>query len=80
MSIKVAQKWFDQKIEDFDTLTKTAQNVGDLGKIIVATCFEKLPKVQKIFQSGHTGHERELSYKTLFIPELRGWQKAAKCL
>ena len=46
MSIKVAQKWFDQKIEDFDTLTKTAQNVGDLGKIIVATCFEKLPKVQ----------------------------------
>ena len=32
MSIKVAQK-----------LTK---NVGDLGKLIVATGFEKLPKVQ----------------------------------
>ena len=26
----------------------------DLGKIIVATSFEWLPKVQKIAQSGHT--------------------------
>ena len=67
-------------MKDFDIFKKLAKNVVDLGKIIVATCFEKLPKVQKIFQSGHTGHERELSYKTLFIPELRGWQKAAKCL
>ena len=65
-------------MKDFDIFKKLAKNVVDLGKIIVATCFEKLPKVQKIFQSGHTGHERELSYKTLFIPELRGWQKAAK--
>ena len=30
-------------------------NEGDLGKIIVATCFEWFPKVQKIAQSGHTG-------------------------
>ena len=28
--------------------------MGDLGKIIVATGFEWLPKVQKITQSGHT--------------------------
>ena len=28
--------------------------MGDLGKISVATGFEKLPKVQKIAQSGHT--------------------------
>ena len=28
--------------------------MGDLGKIIVATSFEWLPKVQKIAQSGHT--------------------------
>ena len=28
--------------------------MGDLGKIIVAIGFEKLPKVQKIAQSGHT--------------------------
>ena len=28
------------------TPSKIAENVGDLGKIIVATGFEKLPKVQ----------------------------------
>ena len=33
-------------MKDFDTFTKIAKNVGDLGKIIVATGFEKLPKVQ----------------------------------
>ena len=31
---------------DFDTFTKIAWIVGNLGKIIVATGFEKLPKVQ----------------------------------
>ena len=36
-------------------LQKLPNNVGDLAKIIVATCFEWLPKVQKITQSGHTG-------------------------
>ena len=36
-------------------------NVGDLGKLIVATGFENLPKVQKITQSGHTelGRQRD---------------------
>ena len=29
--------------------------MGDLGKLIVATGFENLPKVQLITQSGHTG-------------------------
>jgi len=29
--------------------------VGDLGKVIVAKGFKKLPKVQKIAKSGHTG-------------------------
>ena len=29
--------------------------MGDLGKLIVAKCFKKMPKVQKIAQSGHTG-------------------------
>ena len=28
--------------------------LGDLGKLIVANSFKKLPKVQKIAQSGHT--------------------------
>ena len=33
------------------------KNVGDLGKLIVAKGFKKLPKVQKIAKSGHTGLE-----------------------
>ena len=34
---------------------KLPKNVGDLGKFIVAKGFKKLPKVQKIANSGHTG-------------------------
>ena len=37
-------------------LQKLPNNVGNLGKIIVATGFELLPKVQKIAQSGHTAY------------------------
>ena len=37
-------------------LQKLPKNVGDLGKLIVAKGFKKLPKVQKIAQSGHTNH------------------------
>ena len=29
--------------------------MGDLGKLIVAKGFKKLPKLQEIAQSGHTG-------------------------
>ena len=36
------------------TLQKLHNNVGNLGKIIVATGFELLPKLQKIAQSGHS--------------------------
>ena len=36
------------------TLQKLPNNVGNLGKIIVATGFEWLPKMQKIAQSGNT--------------------------
>ena len=35
-----------EKMNDFDTFKKLPKNVGDLGKLIVATGFEKLPKVQ----------------------------------
>ena len=38
-------------------LPKLPKNVGDLGKLIVAKGFKKLPKVQKITQSGHTEHQ-----------------------
>jgi len=36
-------------------LQKLPKNVTDMGKSIVAKGFKKLPKVQKIAQSGHTG-------------------------
>ena len=37
---------------------KLLSNLGDLGKIIVATGFEWLAKVQKIDKSGHTSSNR----------------------
>ena len=37
-------------------------NVGDLGKLIVAKGFKKLPKVQKIAQSGHTEYYPVIFY------------------
>ena len=37
------------------TSQKLPKNEGNLGKIIVATGFECLPKKQKIAKSGHTG-------------------------
>ena len=49
MSIKVAQKLFSlEKLKNLTPLQKLPQNVGDFYQIIVATGFEKLPKVQKI--------------------------------
>ena len=38
-------------------LQKLPTDVDDLGKTIVANGFEKLPKVQKIAQSGHTNQD-----------------------
>ena len=32
--------------------------LGDLGKLIVAKGYKKLPKVQKIARSGHTAYNR----------------------
>ena len=43
--LKLPKNDFTRKIKDFDTFTKIAKNVGDLGKLIVAKGFEKLPKV-----------------------------------
>ena len=36
-------------------LQRLTENVGNLGINILATGFEKLPKVQQIVQSDHTG-------------------------
>ena len=38
-------------------LQKLPKNGEDWGKLIVAKGFKKLPKVQNIAQSGHTGRE-----------------------
>ena len=35
-----------EKLRILTPLQKSPKNVRDLGKIIVAICFEKLPKVQ----------------------------------
>ena len=43
MSIKVAKNDFTRKMKYFDTFTKIPKNID---KIIIATGFEKLPKVQ----------------------------------
>ena len=40
-------------------LQKLPKNVRDLGKLIVAKGFKKLPKVQKIAQSGHTASSNQ---------------------
>ena len=40
---------------DFDTFTKIALECDRLGQINCCKNLEKLPKVQKIAQSGHTG-------------------------
>ena len=49
-------------------LQKLPKNVGDLGKLIVAKGFKKLPKVQKIANSGHTGYSvhEHLFSRTLY--------------
>ena len=42
-------------------LQKLPNIAGNFGKIIVATGFELLPKVQKIAQSGHTDYYQYLA-------------------
>ena len=54
-----------EKIKILTALQKLPNNVGNLGKLIVVTGFEKLPKVQLIAQSGHTD-SRALSHTENF--------------
>ena len=42
-------------------LQNLPRNVGDLGKLIAAKGFKKLPKDQKIAKSGHTDRKRPLT-------------------
>ena len=65
MSIKVAQNMISlDKGMMLTPLQKLPSNVGNLGKIIVATGFEWLPKVQKTAQSGHTEGRLPGSFST----------------
>ena len=43
-----------EKLRILTPLQKLPKNEGDLGKLIVAKGFKKLPKAQKIAQSCHT--------------------------
>ena len=43
-----------EKLKIWTPLQKLPKYVGNLGKLIVATGFENLPKIQKITKSGHT--------------------------
>ena len=43
-----------EKLKILTTLQKLQKNLGDLGKLIAAKGFEKLPKIKLIAQSGHT--------------------------
>ena len=48
-------------------LQKLPKNGGDWGKLIVAKGFKKLPKVQNIAQSGHTGSRVGQRILTYFV-------------
>ena len=41
-------------------LQNLPKNVVDLGKLVAAKGFKKLPKVQKIAKSGHTARDSHL--------------------
>ena len=55
-------------------LQKLPKIVGDLGKLIIAKGFKKLPKVQKIAQSGHTKYKQPK-----MLPCMQRGQYAYQC-
>ena len=52
-----------EKLKIFTPLQKN-KNLGDLGKQMFSTGFEKLPKVQQIAQSGHTASRLVVGHPT----------------
>ena len=46
-----------KRLKILTPLQKLPKNVRDLAKLFVAKGFKKLPKVQKIAQSGHPGND-----------------------
>ena len=57
--------------------------MGNLGKIIVATGFEKLPKVQYIAQSSHTVSialtHRQIRFLFIFVYPWLSWTVVGTC-
>ena len=54
-------------------LQKLTKNVEDLGKLLDAKGLKKLPKAQKIAQSGHTGpYLKPLSHFPFLIRDILG--------
>ena len=51
-----------EKLRILTPLQKLPKNLRDLGKLVVAKGLKKLPKVQKIAQSGHTVCQRAKTY------------------
>ena len=49
-------------------LQKLPKHVGDLGKLIGAKGFKKMPKLQKIAQSGHT-----VCHALFWQSQMHGW-------
>ena len=60
-----------EKQQILTSLQKLSNNVGNLGKLIVAKGFKKLPKVQKISQSGHTVNNLFYAF-TIYYPLMQG--------
>ena len=52
-----------EKLRILTPLRKLPKNVRDLGKLIVAKGLKKLPKVQKIAQSGQTERNIRSNHK-----------------
>ena len=63
-----------EKLNILTPLQELSKNVGDWGKLIVATGLEKLPKIQEIDQSGHTA--RSYGGKTLTVGGSMNWVSA----
>ena len=69
---------FTRKLMILKPLQKLPKNVRDLGKTIVAKGFEKLPKVQKIAQSGHTGCCTHFSQTMTSDIKRRRWKRRSQ--
>ena len=55
----------------FTPLHKLPKNGENWGKLIEAKAFKKLPKVQNIAQSGHTGHWAATAFKYTILRPLK---------